>query len=86
MVDRVDIQSVLSQMRQVKDQLRAQQVHAQPQSAAELTRVRSARLAQEVQALDEPSKVNGDNSVPNFSTMFKTLSITSMKNSRLPIT
>lgn len=71
MVDRVDIQSVLSQMRQVKDQLRAQQVQAQPQSATELARVRSARLAQEVQALDEPSKVKGDNSVPSFSTMFK---------------
>lgn len=68
MVDRVDIDSVLMQMRQVKDHLRAQQEQSMPmQSPAELSRARSARLEQHVAAAQEV----GDATVPDFQTMFK---------------
>ena len=76
MVDRVDINSVLQQMRQVKSQLRAQQVQqqattAEPQKAMrpqELQALRSAKLENQVKALTE---VQGDSAVPSFQAMFK---------------
>lgn len=76
MVDRVDINSVLQQMRQVKSQLRAQQMQqqaitAEPQTAMrpqELQALRSAKLENQVKALTE---VQGDSAVPSFQTMFK---------------
>lgn len=74
--NRVDINSVLMQMRQVKDQLRTE--HQQQQGAqkpqelgvSELDQVRSARLENQVAAVQETSEV-GDSSVPSFQTMFK---------------
>lgn len=75
MVDRVDINSVLMQMRQVKSQLRAQQQQSvqAPQSMKpqELQALRAAKLESQVQALEGVNTVQGDNSVPNFQTMFK---------------
>ena len=71
MVERVDIQSVLQQMRQVKDQMRAAQHVAQPQAGQDIAKIRGARLEQQVKALDALEPVRGDNSVPNFQTMFK---------------
>lgn len=78
MVDRVDINAVLMQMRQVKSQLRAQQVQqqqvAEPLQSLkpqELQAVRAAKLEGQVQALSSVSEVQGDNSVPNFQNMFK---------------
>ncbi|MAD45745.1 MAG: flagellar hook-basal body complex protein FliE [Oceanospirillaceae bacterium] len=67
MVDRVDINSVLMQMRQVKSQLREQQ------PAAINTETRTG-LADKVQKLSEQQAteaITGDNSVPDFQTMFK---------------
>ena len=67
MVDRVDINSVLMQMRQVKTQLRNQNASApqavNPQDA--LNQVRQARLS------DNETAVRGDNTVPDFQSMFK---------------
>lgn len=75
MVDRVDINSVLMQMRQVKSQMRAQQqAQMQPQQSLkpqELQALRAAKLESQVQALDAVKEVQGDNNVPNFQTMFK---------------
>lgn len=74
MVDRVDINSVLMQMRQVKSQLRAQHAQnmqpVQPQTMrpSELQQQRAARLEDQVQAVRE---VQGDNRVPDFQVMFK---------------
>lgn len=78
MVDRVDINSVLMQMRQVKSQLRAQNMQqanmaeavkpAQSTPSA-LDKIRAARLESQVQAVQDTPK--GDNSIPNFSNMFK---------------
>lgn len=77
MVDRVDINSVLMQMRQVKSQLRAQNQQniqaQQPQNMKpqELQAMRAAKLESQVQALEGVNEVQGDNSVPNFQAMFK---------------
>lgn len=76
MVDRVDINSVLMQMRQVKSQLRAQQEQQAMQAPQalkpqELQAVRQAKLEGQVQALSSINEVQGDNTVPNFQTMFK---------------
>jgi len=67
MVDRVDINSVLMQMRQVKSQLREQQ----PNQINTETRT---SLADQVKKLTEEQNINaiqGDNTVPDFQTMFK---------------
>lgn len=73
MVDRVDINSVLMQMRQVRTQLRSQ--HEQNMSAAN-----QPSLAETVQRLQQQEKlgaiqgtnaVQGDNTVPDFQSMFK---------------
>lgn len=77
MVDRVDINSVLMQMRQVKSQLRAQNQHnvqaqqAQTMKPQELQAIRAAKLESQVQALEGVNAVQGDSSVPSFQTMFK---------------
>ncbi|MDK2779501.1 MAG: flagellar hook-basal body complex protein FliE [Pseudomonadota bacterium] len=67
MVDRVDINSVLMQMRQVKSQLRSQQEmnvnNVAPKAAVDV--VRSVRQEQTASA------IQGDNTVPDFQTMFK---------------
>ncbi len=67
MVDRVDINSVLMQMRQVKSQLRSQQEmnvnNVAPNAAVDV--VRSVRQEQTVNA------IQGDETVPDFQTMFK---------------
>src|SRR5690606_38177063 len=74
MVDRVDINSVLMQMRQVKSQLRAQHAQnmqpVQPQTMrpSELQQQRAARMADQVQAVRE---WQGDYRVPDFQVMFK---------------
>lgn len=72
--NRVDINSVLMQMRQVKDQLRTehqQNTNTQAElKPSELQQVRSARLENEVAAVQETSEV-GDSSIPDFKTMFK---------------
>src|SRR5690606_5216936 len=74
MVDRVDINSVLMQMRQVKSQLRAQHAQnmqpVQPQTMrpSELQQQRAARLEDQVQAVRE---VQGDNRVTDFKAVFK---------------
>ncbi len=67
MVDRVDINSVLMQMRQVKNQLRSQNANA-PQSVnpqTTLNQVRQAKLN------ENETAVRGDNTVPDFQSMFK---------------
>lgn len=67
MVDRVDINSVLMQMRQVRTQLRSQ--HEQNMNA-----VNQPSLAETVQRLQQQEKlgaVQGDNTVPDFQSMFK---------------
>lgn len=67
MVDRVDINSVLMQMRQVKAQMREQQ------PAAINTDTRPS-LVDKVQQLNEQQStaaISGDNTVPDFHTMFK---------------
>lgn len=73
MVDRVDINSVLMQMRQVKSQLRAQHeqnmsVQSSQLAPSALQQIRSARLEDQAHAVRE---ISGDSSVPNFGTMFK---------------
>ncbi len=73
MVDRVDINSVLMQMRQVKNQLRTQheqsvQGMAQSMTPQALQQVRAARLEDQVQAV---RGMSGDNTVPDFQVMFK---------------
>lgn len=72
--NRVDINSVLMQMRQVKDQLRTQHEQSvqkpEVKGASELQQIRSARLENQVTAVQETPEV-GDTTVPNFQTMFK---------------
>ncbi len=72
--NRVDINSVLMQMRQVKDQLRTQNEQGmqnlQGMKPSELQQVRSARLENEVTSVQSLPEV-GDSAVPNFQTMFK---------------
>jgi flagellar hook-basal body complex protein FliE len=69
MVDRVDVSSVLMQMRQVKDQLRSQNEQAvqgvRPQKETNAT----SRIAKEAE--NATAAVNGDNTVPEFQNMFK---------------
>lgn len=77
MVNRVDVNSVLMQMRQVKDQLRTQQDNAiketvsdmRPNASQDVKPLSaSEHLAQQVQKISEQS---GDDTVPNFQNMFK---------------
>lgn len=72
--NRVDINSVLMQMRQVKDQLRTENEQGmqslKTMNPSELQQVRSARLESEVASVQSTPEV-GDSAVPNFQTMFK---------------
>jgi len=75
MVDRVDVSSVLMQMRQVKTQLRSQHEQSvqSPRPTQEMDAV--ARISQEAQrissmAASDVSSV-GDPAVPDFQSMFK---------------
>ncbi len=69
MIDRVDVNSVLMQMRQVKEQIRSQHApDAQQEIQGDRKISASERLAQQVQQMSE---VSGDNSVPDFQSMFK---------------
>jgi len=73
MVDRVDVSSVLMQMRQVKSQLRTQHEQTmQPVRPAQETDA-ITRISQEAQRVSQmsTSQVSGDNSVPDFQSMFK---------------
>lgn len=74
MVDRVDVSSVLMQMRQVKDQLRTQNEMATQgvRSNTEMDAVsRIAQQAEQVSSVSSTQQVNGDNTVPDFQSMFK---------------
>lgn len=68
MVDRVDINSVLMQMRQVRTQLREQQSQTQPQSVAQPSLADTVRRIQEQ---SQETAIRGDNTVPDFQSMFK---------------
>ena len=68
MIDRVDVNSVLMQMRQVKEQIRAQQAPDVQETGGDRKISASERLAQQVQQMSE---VSGDNTVPDFQSMFK---------------
>lgn len=67
MVDRADINSVLSQLRQVRSQIQASDPDAEVLSA-------SARIAQEADKAHKQSEnypnIKADPNVPNFNTMF----------------
>ncbi|MCA6062835.1 flagellar hook-basal body complex protein FliE [Thalassolituus marinus] len=67
MVDRVDINSVLMQMRQVKTQLRSQH----EQSTAAVTPQSLADQVRRLQADEQVQAIQGDNTVPDFQSMFK---------------
>ncbi|GGY39564.1 hypothetical protein GCM10011297_10960 [Bacterioplanes sanyensis] len=84
MVNRVDVNSVLMQMRQVKEQLRAQHDQQASQAAptAELRsdRIAGDNLARQVERLQQQQQqvnpaqasqsVQGDPAIPDFQTMF----------------
>ncbi|ASP40600.1 flagellar hook-basal body complex protein FliE [Bacterioplanes sanyensis] len=82
MVDRVDVNSVLMQMRQVKQQLRAQQDVQPAVGNAEMSgpRISGDNLARQVERLQQQQQqvnpsaatanVQGDPSIPDFQTMF----------------
>jgi flagellar hook-basal body complex protein FliE len=84
MVNRVDVNSVLMQMRQVKEQLRAQhdQQATQATSGAEIRndRIAGDNLARQVERLQQQQQqvnptqasqpLQGDPAVPDFQTMF----------------
>ena len=81
MIDRVDVSSVLMQMRQVKDQLRTQHeqsINSAPASRGVEGMMRSDSVARPQSIGDvnrvngDSMKVSGDNTVPDFQTMFKT--------------
>lgn len=75
MVERADISAVLLEMRRLRSQLRMQyqqEVQAsQKLKPNELQAIRSARLSDQVKAVEGIKNVQGDPSVPNFQTMFK---------------
>ena len=73
MVDRVDVSSVLMQMRQVKTQLRSQHEQATQNVRPAQEMDATARISQEAQRISSmaTSEVSGDNTVPDFQTMFK---------------
>ena len=68
MVDRVDVNSVLMQMREIKDQLRTQQENSINAQDSDKKISASEHLAQQVQKISEQS---GDESIPDFQNMFK---------------
>lgn len=61
--NRMDVNAVLMQMRQVKDQIRSNH----EQGAADVNKLRP----QNVQGIEKPEAIRGDNSVPDFQSMFK---------------
>lgn len=67
MVDRVDINSVLMQMRQVKSHLRTQH----EQNASAVTSDSPVNQIRRTQAQEQVSAVAGDNTIPDFQQMFK---------------
>lgn len=69
MVDRVDVSSVLMQMRQVKDQLRSQNEQAVQGVRPHTETNATSRIAKEAE--NATAAVNGDNTVPEFQNMFK---------------
>tara|TARA_B100000676_G_C18022073_1_gene813247 strand:+ start:186 stop:596 length:411 start_codon:yes stop_codon:yes gene_type:complete len=71
MVDRVDVSSVLMQMRQVKDQLRTQNEMASQgvRPNAEMDAV--ARISKQAEQAASVNEISGDNTVPDFQSMFK---------------
>lgn len=69
MVDRVDVSSVLMQMRQVKDQLRSQNEQAVQGVRTQTETNATSRIAKEAE--NATAAVNGDNTVPEFQNMFK---------------
>ena len=71
MVDRVDVSSVLMQMRQVIDQLRTQNEMASQgvRSNAEMDAV--ARISKQAEQAASVNEISGDNTVPDFQSMFK---------------
>lgn len=62
--NRMDVNAVLMQMRQVKDQIRSNH----EQNAADVNKLRP----QNIQGLENPQSVSGDNTVPDFQAMLKT--------------
>lgn len=70
MVDRVDVSSVLMQMRQVKDQLRAQNDQAIKGAATPIPEMDAvSRIAQQAeQVVNQPQ---GDPAIPDFQSMFR---------------
>ena len=69
MVERVDVSSVLMQMRQVKDQLRSQNEQAVQGVRPQTETNAASRIAKEAE--NATAAVNGDNTVPEFQNMFK---------------
>ena len=74
MVDRVDVSSVLMQMRQVREQMRVQNEQAIPQARQDIAQDAVSRIAQQAEQAQQASSissVSGDNTVPDFQSMFK---------------
>ena len=77
MVDRVDVSSVLMQMRQVREQMRVQNEQAIPQARQDIAQdavsriSQQAELALQAEQAGNVSSVSGDNTVPDFQSMFK---------------
>ncbi|MDF1762492.1 MAG: flagellar hook-basal body complex protein FliE [Oleibacter sp.] len=75
MVDRVDVSSVLSQMREVRSQLRSQNEMAlQAQGGIDKSAPDAmTRISNEAKRLSEisSSEMKSDNSIPDFQSMFK---------------
>ena len=71
MVDRVDVSSVLMQMRQVKDQLRTQNEMASQGVRPNAEMAAVARISKQAEQASSVNEVSGDNTVPDFQSMFK---------------
>ena len=71
MVDRVDVSSVLMQMRQVKDQLRSQNEMASQGVRPNVEMDAVARISKQAEQATSVNEVSGDNTVPDFQSMFK---------------
>lgn len=71
MVDRVDVSSVLMQMRQVKDQLRTQNEMASQGVRPNVEMDAVARISKQAEQATSVNEVSGDNTVPDFQSMFK---------------
>ena len=73
MVDRVDVSSVLMQMRQVKDQLRSQnEMASEVRPNTEMDAVRISKQADSISV----NEISGDNTILIFSRCLKMPSIT----------